>query len=78
MKSLESRFKIVQSDNKYALNSSLIQFNTAVKNQKFSKKTINQWFYKLVDREDYERSRKMAGILKEQAFQLSMDGKISG
>lgn len=56
MKSLKARFN--QMSKKHAGASSLIIFNAATAGQKFSRRTINYWFNRLVDRGDYERRDK--------------------
>jgi len=58
MKSLERRFKNIEK--RMPAYSSFICFSEAVRNQKFSKETINRWFNKLVDKDDYAKEDKRA------------------
>jgi len=60
MKSLEARFKNIESKN--PLWSSLICFNEACKGCRFTDRTISEWFPKLVDKEDYSPGQKNALI----------------
>lgn len=54
MRSLERRFKIEQDKNPYY--STLVNFGHAVQYQRFSRKTIELWFFELVDKEDYDKN----------------------
>lgn len=56
MKSLERRFKNISV--KKSDWSSYICFAEAVKDQRFNKQTIHRWFYKLVEKDDYDRNEK--------------------
>lgn len=72
MKSLEARFNEVDADPKYEGNASIIKFFYAVKDGNFTKRTVQQWFNKLVDKGDYDRVDKPE--LVEYALQLT-DGE---
>ena len=61
MKSVESRFNEVSD--RYPYWSSYICFFEAIKNQKFSKKIIRKWFYKLVDEDDYFKEDGNTGLI---------------
>ena len=54
MRSLKARFK--HRAEKYPFDSSFICFGNAVRGRGFTKEVIRKWFYKLVDKEDYEKS----------------------
>ena len=56
MKSIRRRFIRISNTNHYW--STYICLTEAIRGQKFSKKTIHYWFYKLVDKNDYQRSDK--------------------
>ena len=56
MKSLERRFNNISQLNPYW--SSYICFTEAVKDQNFSKRTITNYFNKLVEKNDYDRRDK--------------------
>ena len=68
MKSVQRRFNAVAKNN--PMWSSLVCFSEAVKNQKFTPAMMRRWFYKLVDKCDYERKDKkvllqgLDGLLK--------------
>lgn len=68
MKSVQRRFNEVTKNNPGW--SSLVCFSEAVKNQKFTTSMMRRWFYKLVDKCDYERKDKkvllqgLDGLLK--------------
>ena len=51
-RSVEARFKIKEHPTK----STFCQFVATIKGQEFSDSTINKWFYRLVDKEDYRGS----------------------
>ena len=61
MRSISRRFIIVQ--NKQPGRSSLINFASAIKAQRFTADVIHRWFNKLVEKPDYDRSDKRV-ILK--------------
>jgi hypothetical protein len=56
MRSIERRFSNLQ--NKQPKRSSLINFSSAIKAQKFNVEMIRRWFKKLVEKSDYEASDK--------------------
>jgi DNA invertase Pin-like site-specific DNA recombinase len=56
MKSIKRRFNNIAKRNPNY--SSYLSFAEAVKGQGFSKQTIQRWFNKLVDKDDYARSEK--------------------
>lgn len=56
MKSIERRFKDVAERNPNY--SSYLCFAEAIKKQGFSKQTIQRWFNKLVDKDDYAKNEK--------------------
>ena len=56
MRSIERRFKNIQKKNPYW--GSYICFIEVIKNQNFNKKTICNWFNKLVDKDDYYKEDK--------------------
>ncbi len=62
MKSLERRHKNIVAKNPNF--SSLSCFTRAVDGQGFSKQTVHRWFYKLVEKDDYQRAD-VKGILAE-------------
>jgi hypothetical protein len=53
MKSLERRFKNIEKRNPDW--STCLCFSEAVSRQNFSRQTIHRWFYKLVDKKDYDK-----------------------
>ncbi len=56
MKSIERRFRGIKEKNPNY--SSYLCFAEAVSKQKFSKQTIQRWFNRLVDKDDYAKSEK--------------------
>lgn len=56
MKSIEKRFNKASKEYQYL--SSYMCFTEAIKGQKFSKKMINIWFNKLVEKDDYSKKDK--------------------
>ena len=56
MKSLEKRFKKAEKENPFL--SSYMCFTKAIHKQCFSKKIIDFWFLRLVDKEDYDKKSK--------------------
>lgn len=56
MKSLERRFNNITA--KYPAWSSYICFAETVKGQNFNRKSIQYWFNKLVEKDDYSQSDK--------------------
>ncbi len=56
MKSIERKFNNVKKDNPHW--SSYICFAETVKNQNVNEQTLNRWFNKLVEKDDYSRSDK--------------------
>ena len=56
MRSLERRFKELEQKNPNM--SSLGVFITTINKQKFGEQTLKNWFNKLVDKEDYDKSVK--------------------
>lgn len=67
MKSLKRRFDNISSKNKYW--SSYICFAEAIKRQNFNKETIQIWFNKLVNRDDYAEPDKKA--ILEHLYRLN-------
>ncbi|OGJ54778.1 hypothetical protein A2880_03325 [Candidatus Peribacteria bacterium RIFCSPHIGHO2_01_FULL_49_38] len=67
MKSIERRFNGLQEERPNC--SSLINFNGAVKGQRFSRKRLGHYFAKLVEKGDY--SRKGMKEILDYAFALS-------
>ena len=61
MKSLEARFK--REEKKNPLWSSYIQFAEAIRDQKFTERTVTHWFNELVDKEDYRKADKQEILL---------------
>ena len=57
MKSIEARFKDVESGN--PLYSSYICFYFAILKQMFTRPVLTKWFSKLVSRDDYSRGDKV-------------------
>ncbi|MDD5738799.1 MAG: hypothetical protein PHY72_02665 [Candidatus Pacebacteria bacterium] len=53
MRSIQRRFNSFVNKNPYW--SSYVCFVEAVKNQNFSKQMIHRWFYKLVEKDDYDK-----------------------
>ncbi|OGF48283.1 MAG: hypothetical protein A2452_12225 [Candidatus Firestonebacteria bacterium RIFOXYC2_FULL_39_67] len=68
MKSAERRFIEVSSKKPYW--SSYLCFCEAIDSQKFQKKTIQKWFHKLVDKDDYFVEDGMKGLF-QHLFQIS-------
>ena len=68
MKSIERRFDELVKKNPYW--STYICFCEAIRNQKFSKKIISRWFYKLVDKDDYFIEDGMKGLM-DHLYKLS-------
>jgi len=62
MRSLERRFKNIQSQKKNSNLGDYCCLTRAVKYQKFSKKIIAYWFNKLMPKEDYLKSEKRSLI----------------
>ena len=56
MKSLEKRFNNIAERNPNY--SSYLCFAEAIKRQSFTKQTIQRWFKKLVDKDDYAKGEK--------------------
>lgn len=56
MRSLEANFKSLYK--KHPEWSSLVTFNTAVTNRKYSQKIILKWFNILVEKDDYSKEEK--------------------
>ena len=56
MKSIQRRFDDISSKNPHW--SSYICFAEAIKRQKFNKESIQIWFNKLVDKNDYDKKDK--------------------
>lgn len=52
MKNIQKRFRVEQARN--PLLSSLVNFSSAVKGQRYSAAVIGLYFQKLVDRDDYD------------------------
>lgn len=67
MKSLKRRFEALQK--KRPFSSSLINFNGACIDGKFSRDKVGRWFNKLVDPEDYEGNNKREMVA--YAYELS-------
>ncbi len=73
MRSIERRFNSIASKNPYW--SSYICFAEAIKSQSFSKEIIHHWFYKLVEKNDYDK-KDVRQILKHLAS-LSESKKVA-
>lgn len=71
MRSLERRFKALRKKDSDL--SSFICFGRAVTSQRFSKRTIQYWFRRLVDKDDYEVRDK--GRLLRHMYELSKNYK---
>ena len=56
MKSMQRRFN--KTSKEYPCLSSYMRFTEAIRDQKFSKKMINIWFNKLVEKDDYSKKDK--------------------
>jgi len=56
MKSIERKYNKIAEKNPCW--SSYVCFAEAIKNRKFGKQTINRWFNKLVEKDDYEKEEK--------------------
>jgi len=70
MKSIERRFNDLQQKRPGC--SSLVNFNSAVKGQKFSRDRIGRWFVRLVDKEERdEYTASTERQLVRYAFSLS-------
>jgi len=67
MKSLKRRFDNISNKNTYW--SSYICFAESIKRQNFNKETLQIWFNKLVDKDDYARSDKK--VILEHLYALS-------
>lgn len=67
MKSLKRSFEALQK--KRPFSSSLINFNGACRDGKFSRDKVGRWFNKLVDPEDYEGNSKREMVA--YAYELS-------
>ena len=65
MRSIQRRFSILQQ--KRPQISSLLNFGAAIQGQAFSSDTIQRWFNRLVEKEDYERCDKRT-ILRHLLF----------
>ena len=77
MKSLERRFNNISFKNPNL--SSLACFYHAVDSQDFNQQTVHRWFYKLVEKTDYQRSD-LKAILAEldRLSQSAEDNKKQG
>jgi len=58
MRSIKRRFNNIAKGNPFW--NSYMCFAEAIKEQKFSKQTIHRWFYKLVNKNDYDKKDKKA------------------
>ncbi len=67
MKSMQRRFDCISNKNPHW--SSYICFAEAIKQQKFNKESIQIWFNKLVDKDDYDKKDKKT--LLDQLYDLS-------
>ncbi len=67
MKSIQRRFDDISNKNPYW--SSYICFAEAIKQQKFNKESIQIWFNKLVNKDDYDKKDKKT--LLDQLYILS-------
>lgn len=56
MRSVEARFKLFELEG----HSSFTQFVRAITGQQFDKKSIDRWFGKLVEKEDFSKGDKEA------------------
>lgn len=56
MKSLEARFRNIEL--KHPEWSTFVVFVAAINEGGFSERVIREWFYKLVDKDDYNRSER--------------------
>ena len=74
MKSLERRFNNITRLNPYW--SSYICFTEAIKEQCFSKRTITNYFNKLVEKDDYDKVDKKQ-IIKHLISLLSKNKNLS-
>jgi hypothetical protein len=72
MRSVSNRFKDIEKKNPGL--SSLMVFAGAVRKQNYSKKTIQTWFNKLVDKKDYKTYAKKTML--EHCFSLSDTDKV--
>lgn len=72
MRSIQRRFLIEQDKN--PLLSSLMNFSSAVRGQRFNKRSISDWFDKLVDKEDYDRKDKQDIIDFLESLTLKKEG----
>ena len=69
MRSLARRYQDIEK--KHPDWSTIICFNTTVWGQRYSEPTIRRWFYRLVDKDDYD-----AGMIKEiLAFAFDLTGR---
>ena len=74
MRSLRRKFNNISEKKPYW--SSYICFAEAVKNQGFNRRTINQWFNTLINKDDYDKNEKKELIRHLSKLSNSPDNNL--